>query len=418
MTEHWEGSGGRARIAPLESGASPLTLTTEIKGASRRDIEALANGRIITTQSAWRLFKCCRRAFFYRYVRRLRPDIPTTGALAFGTAIHAALEAYFRGYRRGESYNAGKPSPTESALSALDKSYSDRADLAQAQELMVARAGLSAFLERIRETPPPVTACAVEVPWAHEIINPLSGHPSKRFILAGKMDGIGLRDDGDINQETGEVYTSPCLIEHKTASAVDADYLDAIWMDNQVVIYLDAMLLCFGWESNVVSYNVLAKPRLKRKEAETPEAFAMRKAALEARSKTGKPSSAKQGEGETLEEYAARLADWYTVEAERKIIIDHPVTITGAQRMMMRHELWELCQAALDAYRNNRWYQNTAFCRNRGKCPYWAICASGENPAIMESGFKVVEDAHPELGMDGDAESTGNGNGQEGIGTA
>ena len=46
-------------------------------------------------------FMSCRRKYYYRYERKIEPDRPSSAALTFGSAIHLALEEYWK--HKGES---------------------------------------------------------------------------------------------------------------------------------------------------------------------------------------------------------------------------------------------------------------------------------------------------------------------------
>lgn len=53
--------------------------------------------QIVISNSAIQTFKDCRRKYWLKYVRRLKPkERETTGALALGTRVHAALEIYYQ----------------------------------------------------------------------------------------------------------------------------------------------------------------------------------------------------------------------------------------------------------------------------------------------------------------------------------
>ena len=54
---------------------------------------------------------------------------------------------------------------------------------------------------------------------------PHTGRQSQTFRIAGKVDGIVRCHDG--------LY----LLEHKTASTIDASYLDKLWTDTQIALY-------------------------------------------------------------------------------------------------------------------------------------------------------------------------------------
>lgn len=65
----------------------------------------------------------------------------------------------------------------------------------------------------------------VEKEFVGEIRNPDTGRQSQTFRIAGKVYGIVRCHDG--------LY----LLEHKTASTVDASYLDKLWTDTQIALY-------------------------------------------------------------------------------------------------------------------------------------------------------------------------------------
>jgi hypothetical protein len=133
----------------------------------------------------------------------------------------------------------------------------------------------------------------IEKEFVGEIRNPDTGRQSQTFRIAGKVDGIVRCHDG--------LY----LLEHKTASTVDASYLDKLWTDTQIALYC-YYLRELGYPIVGVIYNVLLKSRLKQGKGETQEEYEVRHAELAAKNKSGK-STAKRQMPETDEEFQARL---------------------------------------------------------------------------------------------------------------
>ena len=107
----------------------------------------------------------------------------------------------------------------------------------------------------------------VEKSFIGEIRNPDTGRPSQTFVMAGKVDAIVKRPDG--------MY----LLEHKTASTIDASYLDKLWTDTQIALY-SHYLRELGYPIVGVIYNVLLKSRLQQKAGESEAEYAARRMEL------------------------------------------------------------------------------------------------------------------------------------------
>ncbi|MDR3717294.1 MAG: PD-(D/E)XK nuclease family protein [Bryobacteraceae bacterium] len=66
---------------------------------------------------------------------------------------------------------------------------------------------------------------ALEKTFEGPIGNSATGAASRSVVLAGKVDGI---------VRVGDEYF---VLEHKTASQMDADYLEKLWSDFQITLY-------------------------------------------------------------------------------------------------------------------------------------------------------------------------------------
>lgn len=165
---------------------------------------------MITTYSFWNAFRNCRKACEWRYVRELVP-IGRDQALSFGTLIHTCLEMWHNG--RG----------LEAVLDFIDASLPNRAqDEPERSDWHLARAMMTGYAARYSSEDFDVVA--LEKTFDGVITNPATDAPSRSFTIAGKVDGI-VR-----TRATGEHY----LLEHKTASQVDGDYLEKLWTDLQI----------------------------------------------------------------------------------------------------------------------------------------------------------------------------------------
>jgi hypothetical protein len=139
---------------------------------------------------------------------------------------------------------------------------------------------------------------ALEHVFEGPILNPATGASSRSFRLAGKVDGI-VRIDREY-----------FILEHKTASQIDSDYLERLWTDFQITLYAHYVEQTMGLPVTGILYNVLVKARLQQSKGETEEEFEARRAELLAKSKTGR-TAARRREPESDEDFQRRLAEKY-----------------------------------------------------------------------------------------------------------
>ena len=133
--------------------------------------------RLTTTYSMWNLFRNCRRACYWRYVKQIVPLADDERPLRFGSVVHQGLELWHGG--------AG----LDAVLAHIDRSFVNRAaDPVQKQDWHYARAMITAYVSRYTEEP--WTVVALEKEFTGEIVNPTTGAKSKSFVLAGKVDGV------------------------------------------------------------------------------------------------------------------------------------------------------------------------------------------------------------------------------------
>ncbi len=312
--------------------------------------------RMTTSYSMWSLFRNCRKAAQWRYVLELAP-MEKDRHLSFGSLIHSCLESW-HGTR-----------DLAAALEPVDRACVNRAqDAEQRRGWHLATAMMRGYAGRYPTED--VEVVALEKEFEGEIINPETGAASRSFTLAGKVDGIVRIGDEHF------------LLEHKTAAAVDASYLERLWTDFQITLYAYYVEQTLGIRIAGILYNVLVKARLQQGAGETEVEFEARRAELVAKSKTGK-SSAKRRMPETDDEFQTRLAEKY---AAPDMFHREMLYLSRDQFTTLRAELWELTQAFLDARRRDVWYQNTSFCFQYGKpCPYFALCRSGGSPNVRDN---------------------------------
>jgi RecB family exonuclease len=323
-----------------------------------------ANDKALLTYSALNTFRNCPRKYKNRYLDNLRPR-ERAEALSFGSVIHKAIELWYR--------SRDTESRLSEVLAYIDDAFENRvSDLNHMVQWHLATAMMHGYAERYATEDFEVVE--VEKEFVGEIRNPDTGRQSQTFRIAGKVDGIVRCHDG--------LY----LLEHKTASTVDASYLDKLWTDTQIALYC-YYLRELGYPIVGVIYNVLLKSRLKQGKGETQEEYEVRHAELAAKNKSGK-STAKRQMPETDDEFQARLTEWYSrPEAFHREFI----YLSEDRLAMLQDEVWEITQQYLDARRRGKWLLNTSNCFSYQRpCEYLAYCQSGFNPNVADNLYEIA----------------------------
>jgi hypothetical protein len=317
---------------------------------------------MVTTYSMWNQFRNCRKAAELRYLQHLVPIVRDRN-LHFGSLIHEGLELWHR--QRDLAL----------VLDLIDRRCAGRAqDEDQRRDWHLATAMMRAYASRYATEEFEVVA--LEQVFEGPIVNPATGAASRSFRLAGKVDGI---------VRIGQEYF---ILEHKTASQIDSDYLERLWTDFQITLYAHYVEQMMGIPVTGILYNVLVKARLQQSKGETEEEFDARRVELLAKSKTGR-TTARRREPESDEEFQRRLAEKY---ADPAMFHRERLYLSRDRFNVLRSELWELTQAFLDARRRGVFYQNTSFCFNYQRpCPYFALCRSNGNPNVIENFYQRVE---------------------------
>ena len=323
-----------------------------------------AADKTLLTYSALNTFRNCPRKYKNRYVDNLRPR-ERPEALSFGSVVHTAIELWYR--------SQDIESRLRDVLAYIDDAFENRVvDTNLMVQWHLAIAMIRGYAQRYATEDFEVVE--VEKEFVGEIRNPDTGRQSQTFRIAGKVDGIVRCHDG--------LY----LLEHKTASTVDASYLDKLWTDTQIALYC-YYLRELGYPIVGVIYNVLLKSRLKQGKGETQEEYEVRHAELAAKNKSGK-STAKRQMPETDDEFQARLTEWYSrPEAFHREFI----YLSEDRLAMLQDEVWEITQQYLDARRRGKWLLNTSNCFSYQRpCEYLAYCQSGFNPNVADNLYEIA----------------------------
>lgn len=305
----------------------------------------------LLTNSRASAFRTCARLHSYKYEQSIYPA-EEPEALAFGSLIHRALEAWWTSEPLGMT-------PLVSALRVLNEGEADPFDRAKGQAMM------HGYHERWAAALEGYEVIAIEAEFNMPLVNPATGRPSPVWRIGGKLDGL-IRE-----RATGDVL----VLEHKTASgdiSPGSEYVRRLKMDSQVSLYFDGAT-ALGHPPARVLYDVLGKPALRPLKA-------------------GK----QRDRDETPEEYRDRCV-LAIAEDPNKFFQRSDVVRLESEMDEARFDIWQTAQAIHESERANRWPRNPSSCLMYGRtCPYFAACADGvalDDPRY----FKKSDKVHPEL---------------------
>jgi len=318
------------------------------------------SGQDLLTASRLSTFRECNRKHDLKYRQGFRP-VRDGDALRFGSLIHLGLEAWWKSDRAHR---------LENALAAVQLE-SDEIDRIKAEELLIgydARWGAEIFDEII----------AVEEQFEAPLLNPETWQPSRTYRLAGRVDVL-VRRNGRV-----------AVLEHKTTSeAIESDadhYWQRLAMDPQLSLYVIGAE-SLGHAVDECIYDVLKKPSIRLKKATPIE---------ERKFKKDGTLYANQREfDETPEEFRARLRA--EIEADPfRYFQRRDVPRMNSQIEAFLFDAWATARNIREQEIAARAPHNPDACWRFGMCPFWNVCANGEDPAAS-SDFVRVENVHPEL---------------------
>lgn len=335
----------------------------------------------LLTNSRLKAFRACQRMHRYSYVEGYRPT-RVAPALAFGTTIHTALEAYWL-VRGGEAFASRLPEALQ-ALSPLDAALSTLPLEMDPFERAKARAMLAGYDVMWGEEP--VEVLAVEEEFTLPLVNPRTAARSRTFLLAGKIDLIlRLLDTGEIG-----------VWEHKTSSIVPepgGSYQQKLVLDSQVSVYLDGATAA-GFEATRILHDVLAKLKIEPLKATPVEDRKYTKPTK--KEPVSRLYANQREEDETIEEFEARCIETIAADPERYFAwLDAPRP--EAEREEHRFDVWNLARQVREAELYGNDVRNPDACDRYGsKCAFFDVCtrtASIED----ETRFRKADRQHEEL---------------------
>jgi hypothetical protein len=204
------------------------------------------------TSSRLRVIRECLRKHHYRYELGLQTE--ATAVMRFGTAGHAALEAWYRAWMAPvvPFTGGGILTDTEAPITAQDR-YDHLVNRLSAAFAVVDASDLDPF-DRIKLR---VLIVAYHERWGGKDWEVLAVEVEFRYYLGdreigGKIDAI-IRDRTD-----GRIY----VVEHKTTGAdasLGSPYWERLTIDTQVSVYIDGAAM-LGHDVAGCIYDVLKRP--------------------------------------------------------------------------------------------------------------------------------------------------------------
>jgi PD-(D/E)XK nuclease superfamily len=317
----------------------------------------------VVTNSQLRTLRRCTREHHYRYDLGVRVRLEAD-ALRFGTLMHLALEAWW----------TAEPSVRLArALDVLHEHALDPYELARATALMVG------YHTRWDEDEH-FEVIAVEAEFVATLVNPATGGRSRTYDLAGKIDVI-------VRRANGQVW----IVEHKTTSedlGPGSIYWQRLQIDPQVSMYFVGGR-ALGYDIAGCLYDVIKKPRQTPHTA-TPEDKRRTK-------KDGSYYADVREEDETPEAYEARLMT--AIEAAPDAFYQRgEVMRLDQEERDAAHDTWQTVQALQQSRREKRYPRNPDGCeRFHRMCDYFGVCTG--QASIEDACFVRTEHVHTELSI-------------------
>lgn len=278
---------------------------------------------MIITHSSLECFKTCRRKYKLRYKDGIVPKIKSS-ALEFGSAMHLALEQYFKLISSNQTFgNTDIESISEEILTSIGNTVDLlKLDIIEKAKLMSLMSGyIKKWFEHDYSE---FEVIAVEKEFS------IPNSPLSTFV--GKVDGLVKL------KSTGEYF----LVEHKTASIVDQSYRDQKKIDSQTMTYAIFLEQQLGIKVSGCIHDILTKQKIKQKK------------------------------GETESDFCDRLFLDVTDDNFERIII----TFDSIQLEIFKFELFTACKDLIDC---QTFYKCTGSCLGKyGACEYLPICQTGK----------------------------------------
>lgn len=291
----------------------------------------------LLTSSRLRAFRACARQHLYGHVQGYR-SLEAASALVFGTAMHEALAAW---------WSAPRDRAFGDALAKLPLTMAPF-DRARAEAML---AGYHAYWSQSG-----FEAVEIEREFRLPLINPETGHASRTWMLAGKVDAIVRGPDGR------------WVLEHKTTSedcSPGSPYRRRLALDGQVSQYVEGAA-SLGYHVAGVLYDVLVKPQHRPLLATPSEARKYTKA--------GSLYASQRDRDETPAEYRERVASAIMEDPTRYYAAVEVVRLED-ERDEYAYDVWQLAELMRMSARTGRAPRNPDACfRYSTPCEFFDVC--------------------------------------------
>jgi hypothetical protein len=343
----------------------------------------------LITCSRLKCFNRCKRLHRYQYELGYR-SVHTPLSLAFGTVLHAGLEAWWGWWEAHQGKTQAQQS-LESGVMRTTLAASQEAMLAKSREceemdqatMVKAEVLMIGYDARWSAEMPKYRVLGVEVQFRTRLRNPATGYPTKDLETAGKLDAILER----IEDKT--VW----IVEHKTSSedlTLGSPYWQRLRMDPQISIYYDGAE-ALGHQVAGCIYDVLAKPGERLKLA-TPEDKRKYK-------KDGTLYANQRDRDETIEEFRNRLL-LNMAENPEAYFGRAEVVRTADELKESQADTHATALAMREGERLERHPRNPDACfLYHRECSFYPVCSLTDSLDNAEL-YHRLENVHPELSND------------------
>ena len=215
--------------------------------------------RMVWSASSLKLFRKCKRKWYWKYIMRLKPKW-TDSNLLIGTATHETLAMWYKHPKITPKAFRLKLKKEYAKLESeiqISADYFDQDEFEKATTVVRTFQGMiKGYIDIYQKDSKQWVIPAKNVE-AHFLVE------LQDFNFKGFVDLI------PISRKTKK----PLIVEHKTASKIGDSYIDRLPLDTQVRAYIFGAKKGLGIKPTEVVYDVIRKCQLRRKSDETQDDF-------------------------------------------------------------------------------------------------------------------------------------------------
>lgn len=328
----------------------------------------------LLTPSRVKSYSACPRRHHYAYTLGVRAASGGSQPQRFGTAEHAAIEAYWRERAAGTAVELDEDGYLR-LWPSVEQALADHFDAIGEEQHIKLRALTELYCASWNART--VEVLAVERAFALPLLHPRSKKSHPFYALGGKIDLLIRLEDGRV-----------ALIDHKTTSSdpgAGSDYRRRLLLDPQPTIYI-AGVETFGYSVDVIIYDVLVKPAEKRLLATPPDARRYKK--------DGTLYATQREHDESIDDFEARVRA-KVFESPADYFTTFEVPKPEAERAAVQANLWAIASELLRVEELGFARQNAGACFDFGGCDYLPVCT--REASIDDARLFVRVGPSPEL---------------------